>query len=714
MKKTTLILSLILTCNLVFSQDSTSKELTLEKSVMAYYQGLYPSGVRGLKWIKGTDNYMQYKNKKYVISDAATGDSIAAWDLDFFKTTFPEMKNLPWISQINASEMVFNQKGKLIVFTYKGENKGKFYSIYTPKGAGNKEFNIKAKAIAYTLDNNLYLATAQDSMQVIYKNDDKNIVTGQAIHRYEFGISKGIFWSPEGSYVAFYQKDETDVADYPLLDMSVTPGKLKSIKYPMAGQKSHYAKVGIYDLQKKNHAFLKIEKGAKDHYLTNLTWGPSEKFIYLAEINRGQNAMDFNQYDVCKVELTKRIFSETSDKWIEPEFAGMFASKDAKSIIWMSEESGFQNLNTVNLRFGMWSKLTRFKFPITKILGMDDKGEFIFFQATGEDARESHVYKVNYKSGEYMKLTTVGGVHRASMSSTGNYIIDSYSNISTPKITQIINANTLKKTILKTSENPLKDYKLGQFSFVDLKSKHGEKLHARIIKPNDFDPTKKYPVLVYVYGGPHAQMVTNSWLGGASLWMHWMANQGYIIFTVDGRGSANRGFDFESQIHRQVGVVEMEDQLTGVEYLKSLNYVDSKRLAVHGWSYGGFMTSSLMLRHPGVFTTGVAGGPVIDWKWYEIMYGERYMDTPEENPEGYKTASVLSYVKNLEGKLLTIHGTVDDVVVMQHNLALLQKSVKEGIQMDFFAYPMHPHNVRGKDRVHLMTKILNYVIENNK
>ena len=575
------------------------------------------------------------------------------------------------------------------------------------------ELNLDAKAIAYTLDNNLYLATPIDTMRVIYESKDKNIVTGQAIHRFEFGITKGIFWSPDGSYIAFYQKDETNVANYPLLDISKTPGVLREIKYPMAGQKSEHAKVGIYDLQKKNHAFLKIT-GDKEHYLTNLTWGASEKFIYLAEVNRGQNLMSFNQYDVCSTEFTKLIFSEKSDKWIEPEFAGIFATKKSKKVFWMSEKSGFHNLYSIDMKYKLWNKVTRFNFPITSIIGLDDKGKNLFFQATGTDGRESHVFKVELKSGQYSQLTSVGGVHRAKMSSTGNYIIDSYSNINTPKITQLINVKTLQKTILKTSENPLKDYNLGQFSFVDLTSNSGEKLHGRIIKPSNFDSSKKYPVLVYVYGGPHAQLVTNSWLGGASLWMHWMTNQGYIVFTVDGRGSANRGFAFESQIHRQLGIVEMEDQLTGVEYLKSLNYVDSTRLAVHGWSYGGFMTSSLMLRHPGVFTTGVAGGPVIDWKWYEIMYGERYMDMPQENPEGYKKASVLQYVKNLEGKLLTIHGTVDDVVVMQHNLALIQQSVKDGIQLDFFAYPMHPHNVRGKDRVHLMTKILNYVIENNK
>ena len=208
-------------------------------------------------------------------------------------------------------------------------------------------------------------------------------------------------------------------------------------------------------------------------------------------------------------------------------------------------------------------------------------------------------------------------------------------------------------------------------------------------------------------------MVTNSYLGGASLWMHWMANQGYIVFTLDNRGSSQRGFAFESQIHRQLGTIEMEDQMTGVDFLKKLPFVDGERMAVHGWSFGGFMTTSLMLRKAGTFNVGVAGGPVTDWKFYEIMYGERYMDRPQENEKGYEKAALKNHVGKLEGKLLLIHGTIDDVVVMQHNFDLIKSFIEAKKHVDFFPYPMHKHNVRGQDRVHLMEKVLNYILENN-
>ncbi len=704
------------------AESTELKELTLTDAVLGYYKGLYPSGISALKFIDGTDDYIYYEDKAYFIKEASSQTVKQKLDLDFFKSDLPEIKGVPRIVEINNETMVISEKNKYTIYNYRGENKGKKVEINIPEGAANFSFNLNAQGVAYTLENNLYLATAQNSKIAIVENEDKNIVTGQAIHRFEFGIAKGIFWSPEGNYIAFYQKDETDVADYPLLNINVTPGAVNSIKYPMAGQKSEYGKVGIYNLKKGSKGFLGLVKrkmnlntgGEKDdHYLTNVTWGPNEEKLYIAEVNRGQNHMHFNEYSVKGKNKVRTVFEEKQETWMEPENPGFFPTKDANTMLWMSEKSGFMNLYKVNMTNGSWTALTEFGFPITSFMGLSDNGNFAFLQATGKDGREKHIYKVAIATGETTQLTSVGGNHSASFSTTGNYIIDSYSNTTTPRVIQLVEANTLKKTILKTAKNPVAGYKMATMEFGELTAKSGEKLYSRMFKPADFDASKKYPVLIYVYGGPHAQMITNSWGGGASMWMHWMANQGYIVYTVDGRGSANRGFAFENQIHRQVGEVEMEDQLTGVEYLKSLPYVDGERLAIHGWSYGGFMTTSLMLRHPGVFTTAVAGGPVIDWKWYEIMYGERYMDTPEENPEGYKKNSLMQYVKDLDGKLLTIHGTVDDVVVMQHNLALVQQSVTDGVQMDFFAYPMHPHNVRGKDRVHLMTKILNYVIENN-
>jgi dipeptidyl-peptidase-4 len=292
--------------------------------------------------------------------------------------------------------------------------------------------------------------------------------------------------------------------------------------------------------------------------------------------------------------------------------------------------------------------------------------------------------------------------------------MDGFSSLSVPFKAMLWTNNGKMAKLLMESKEKLAEYNIGSTEIGSIKGKDASDLYYRMIKPSNFDPSKKYPVMVYVYGGPHAQMITNSYLDGANLWMYWMAEQGYLVFTVDNRGSDNRGFDFESVIHAQLGNNEIDDQMKGVDYLKSLPYVDGNRLAVHGWSFGGFMTTSLMTRKADTFKVGVAGGPVIDWKWYEVMYGERYMDTPAENQKGFEQANVTNYAKDLKGKLLLIHGTNDDVVVEQHNLALVKKCVELGKQIDYFPYPMHKHNIIGKDRVHLMTKVLNYVIDNNK
>jgi dipeptidyl-peptidase-4 len=310
------------------------------------------------------------------------------------------------------------------------------------------------------------------------------------------------------------------------------------------------------------------------------------------------------------------------------------------------------------------------------------------------------------------KITSADGVHSISVSGSGKFVLDTYSNLTSPnKIDlNVVLGKSIKN--LLTSKNPYANKIIGQTEIFTIKGADGTDLYCRLIKPSNFDPNKKYPVVFYVYNGPHVQLVTNSFLGGASLWMHYLAEDGYLVFTVDGRGSSNRGKAFEQAIHRQLGTAEIQDQMSGVNWLKSQKYVDASRMGIHGWSFGGFMTTNMMLRTPGTFKVGVAGGPVIDWKLYEVMYTERYMDTPQENPDGYKAADLTQYVKNLQGKLLMIHGTDDDVVVMQHNMKFMKACIDNGKQVDFFAYPGHPHNVRGKDRVHLMTKVIEYLEAN--
>lgn len=693
--------------------NAQKKELTLKDAVMGQFRTFGPDRLYGFQWIPDTDCYSFFsKNYQTLYKNSVKGTTdqeiLTVQKLNTaLKAELSSLFGLEWKNQ---NEILINDGLHFYTYNLVTEKGSTIHSL--DETAENALFHDATGNVAFTKGNNVYLNTADGLKLVVTDNADKNIVSGQAIARSEFGISGGLFWSPNGQSLAFYQKDESKVHEYPLLDITKTPGELMSIKYPMAGQASENPRVGIYHIATKQTVFIS-PKGAKDDYLTNLTFTRDNKYVVIAEVNRDQNHMWLNVYDAKTGAFVKTLLEETNDKWVEPEHPAFFPSEASNNFIWISEKDGYNNLYYYDFNGKLIRQLTANKFVVKDILEAKNGGKLIYFSATGPNGMNTLVYSVDL-SGKQTLITKTEGTHEFSLTSDGNFFYDAYSNHTTPHKSEIYTASGKKAKFLIESKEKLADYTVGTSEIKTLTGKDGSVLYSRLIKPSNFDPNKKYPVLVYVYGGPHAQLVTNSWLDGANLWMFWMAEQGYLVFTVDGRGSADRGFAFESQIHRQLGTVEMEDQLTGVDYLKSLPYVDFNRLAVHGWSFGGFMTTSLMLRNAGVFQVGVAGGPVTDWKYYEIMYGERYMDRPEQNEKGYEQASLLTHAGNLSGDLLLIHGTVDDVVVMQHNEALVKKFVELGIQMDFFPYPMHKHNVMGKDRVHLMEKILTYVIENNQ
>ncbi len=690
-----------------------TKQLTLEESVMQQYRAFRPDQVLGFQWLPETNKFVYFEElgRKLMIATPTDTKGTELVSLSDVNTALKSDFRSFWgIEFKDASTFILTDGSKHYSYNF-ATKKGNLIAT-TPDGAADQTMNSSKDLVAFTEENNLYFIDKNNSKVAITAETNKGIVSGQTYARSEFGISGGIFWSPKSTYLAFYQKDETEVADYPLLDINETPGKLVSIKYPMIGQKSEKPRVGIYNLATKKTVFI-TPKGAVDAYLTNLGWSSDENYVLIAEVNREQNNMSLNLYDAKTGAFVRTLINEKNDRWVEPEKPAFFPSKTSNNFVWMSEKDGFQNLYYYSIEGKLIKQLTSNKFVTKSILGSNTKGTEIYFEATGPNGMNTLAYKVDLK-GKQTLLTKTDGTHTVMVSPDGSYFFDEYSNHSTQSKSLLVDSK-LKETVLVESTDKYKDYKMGTSEIKTIKAADGTTdLVTRLIKPSNFDAKKKYPVLVYVYGGPHAQLITNSYLDGASLWMYWMAEQGYLVFTVDNRGSENRGFAFESIIHGRLGVHEIDDQMKGVDYLKSLPYVDGSRLAVHGWSYGGFMTTSLMLRKPGTFTTGVAGGPVTDWKYYEAMYGERYMDTPAENQKGFDEASTFNYVKNLEGKLLLIHGTADDVVVMQHNLSLVKRFIEADKQMDFFPYPMHKHNVGGKDRVHLMRKVLDYVIEHNK
>ncbi len=704
MKKIWLLLPFLWTA-FMYGQDT--RTLTLEDAVLGYYKGLYPEKPRNILWAEDAPVFLYTLHDSLFIkkTDGTTAKVLLPGD-------FGKEKRIPHIEVFTKKYVVFAHGNKYIYLAWNG---GRNDTVRLPKKAAHADADWHRPQVAYTIDNNLYVATPTDSMLTVTDNKDPNIVSGQAIARSEFGITKGTFWSPSGRYLAFYQKDESDVDTYPLVDITQTPARLHEIKYPMNGRGSEEPAVGVYDTQTGRTVYLQLfDKAGKYHYATNLTWDPNEKSIYLAEVNRDQNHMWFNRYDRKTGKWVKTLFEEKNDKWVEPEHPAYFVP-GKRQFIWLSERDGFMNLYLYDTSGKLIRQVTANPFVAKDVAGFSADGKYVYYIATGEDPRDNKLYRTPLRMPRQKDLTPESGWHTTYLSSDGAYFVDNYSNVDFPGKTCLIStARPKKKTVLFRSPDPLAGYRHGKVEMFKIRGEFTDWLYGRIIKPSDFDPAKKYPVLVYVYGGPHVQLVQNRWLGGASLWMLWLAEQGYIVFTIDGHGSANRGFDFESVIYRQLGQVEARDQMDGLAYLKTFPYVDGNRIAVHGWSFGGYMTLTLMTEYPEAFTTGVAGGPVTDWKWYEVMYGERYMDTPRQNPEGFRITSILNKIDRLQGKMLTIHGYQDDVVVPQHNIALHDRAIAKGIQMDFYLYPRSKHNVYGFRRVHLMKKVLGYIMENNR
>ena len=689
-----------------------TQKFTMAEAVNGLRSNLAVKNISQFSWSKDGKSYINAVKNAYLITDMKTKKQdtlVSLYQINKNATADKKLKSFPQITFINNNSAYFNSGNQVMWIEKSGSNWNVKSNAKMGDEAGNFKMFNDHQTFAYTVKNNLFVSKNGVST-AITDEQNENIISGQAVHRNEFGINEGIFPAPNSNAVAFYRMDQTMISDYPIIDWAVTPAVNHNIKYPMAGQTSHEVKLGIYNLKNKTTTYVDVE-GQKDQYLTAISWSPDSKYVFIGVLNRGQNHLKFNQYDAVSGKFIKTLFEETNDKYVEPQDPLTFFPNSNTDFIWQSQRTGYNHLFHYNLDKGLISQITKGDWLVNDILGFNEKKKEIFFTSTKESPKEKHLYKVNWNSFKIDRLDAAPGIHNGILSDDGAYLYDSYSNATTPRVVNYISTANGKSTNLLTSENTLKNYLRPEIKDVNLTADDGTPLYGKIILPTDFDPNKKYPTIVYLYNGPHLQLVTNTFPASGNLWYEYMAQNGYIVFTMDGRGSSNRGMKFEQAVFRNLGTVEMQDQMKGVEYLKSLPYVDSDKMGIHGWSFGGFMTTSFMLRNPGVFKLGVAGGPVIDWKMYEIMYTERYMDTPQENPQGYATANLLDKVQNLKGKLLMIHGAQDDVVVWQQSMKFVKSSVDNGIQMDYFVYPGHAHNVLGKDRVHLMQKITDYFDE---
>ena len=714
MKKTLLLIAMFcLASSLIFAQE---KKMLTPNDAAYMNRSLYPVG-KSVKWLPDTDKYLFTDNENpnnLMIQDVNAEKAEVLITLDQVNSylnqagldSIKRLPNLTWIDATKAYYYSFDQKNNCVDLNLLDIDANSIKKVTSiPSNAENHTITLPSMKVAYTIENNLYFANGEKHVQVT--DNPENVVAGQSVHRNEFAINGGIFWSPDGNKLAYYNMDESMVTDYPLVDITERVATAKPIKYPMAGMKSHEVKLHVYDVASGNDLMIKTGEPA-EQYLTSITWNPDNERVYIGVLNRGQDHLQFNEYNALNGEYLQTIFEDKDEQYVEPVGPAHFLPNSTNEFLWIAQRDGFYHIWKHNVNNKKAKQITKGEFVITAFNGFDAKGENIYYTSTEVSPLERHYYKHNLKNGKKVKITKEHGTHNVLPSASGKYFLDNYSSTDVARNVDIADAkgNFVKR--LHEAVDPLKDYNIGTIELGELKAEDGQTLYTRMIKPYNFDENKKYPVIIYVYGGPHAQMITDNWTADAGIYLHYLSQEGFIVFTLDNRGSADRGEAFEQVIHRQCGQAEMRDQKVGIDYLKSLPYVDAERIGTDGWSYGGFMSTNMKIHYPEDVKVSTAGGPVMDWKYYEIMYGERYMDTPEENPEGYELTSLENKTDKLEGKLMIIHCTTDPVVVWQHSLVFVENCIHNGKQLDYFVYPGHDHNVYGPDRAHLVTKITEY------
>lgn len=640
----------------------------------------------------------------------------------------------------DSDTFIFHKDGKWMQENLRTGEVSEYSATRLPEGFPKEAGNITrsdAGTFAYTIGQDLYIF--DKSLVLVAKSENPDITYGQSVSRNEFGIENGIFWSPDGSKLAFYRKDDSKVSDFPLLDITTRTGSLKNIKYPMNGMDSENVRLGVYDVTTGKTVWCDVNEYGRDQYLTNISWSPDSRNVLIQVLDRTQKHLKLNMYRAVDGAFARTILTEDDSRYVEPLDPVRFLKGTYSFIYRTNNRDGFRNLYLCDT-LGTVRRLTAVDADVEYLA---NDGRFVYYTSAEVSPVENHLFRIEVKTslrqaqrlgngslslskgqvlakipadivakakfGKPVRLTTEEGWHMISLNDDCTKYIDNYSSFNVPRVTNIMTTDGKLVRNLVTAENPLQAYKTGEVLFGTVKSADGKYDNwYRLFLPTDFDPAKKYPVVLYVYGGPHSQMVQNTWLGQVRMWEMLMAQKGYIVYVQDNRGTQNRGAEYEKVIHRHCGQAEMADQMVGINMLKSLPFVDSDRIGVHGWSYGGFMTISLMTNYPETFKVGVAGGPVIDWKWYEVMYGERYMDTEASNPDGFAQTSLIGKVDNLKGKLLICQGAIDNTVVWEHSLSFVQKCIEKNVQLDYFPYPCSEHNVFGTWRIHLMDKVTNY------
>lgn len=580
------------------------------------------------------------------------------------------------------------------------------------------KFSPKGDKAAFVQDNNLYWVDLKTGEEIAVTTDGKfnKIINGATdwVYEEEFGIAKAWYWSPNGKKIAFYRFDETRVKEFVMTEWGDLYPGLTRFKYPKAGEKNSIVKIGVYDLESGNTTWMDIGS-ENDQYIPRINWTKDPNTLAIRRMNRLQNKQDLMLADVNTGD-TEIVKTETSNAWIDVNDNLRFL-ENGEQFIYTSEESGYNHIYLYDMNGELIRQITKGNWEVTNYLGYDEDSGRIYYVSTEESPLQRHLYSIGIDGTGKKKMSDGEGWHNINMSRDYKYYIDTFSDPTTPPKYTLHKGNGKPVRLLEDNgalQDTLSEYQLPKKEFISIPLSQAT-LNGYILKPHDFDPEKEYPVLFYVYGGPGSQTVTKSFSSGQrAMWHRYLTSQGYIVASVDNRGTGARGRDFEKQLYKKLGQYEVEDQIDAAKFLiEKYDYIDEERLGMWGWSYGGFLSTLVLAQGGDVFNTAIAVAPVTSWQFYDTIYTERFMQTPQMNPSGYTQGAPLTYADQIDGDYLLVHGTGDDNVHFQNTVEFVNELVEAGVQFETMFYPNRTHGIYGGNtRKHLFRKLNNFILEN--
>jgi len=675
-----------------------------------------------LKWLPQSEQFSYIETdtstgiKRLIVENASDGAVKAVLNQEELQTD--DSVNV----SLSSYRWIPDETGMIL----KGGGDVWYYSIadqdllrLTNTGASEEEIQISpdSRYISYVREYNLYVTDIiSGKEQALTTDGNDQLFNGKLdwVYQEELvgrGIFKGYWWSPDSRHIAYLQFDESPVPDYPLVDEIPYHPDIEIMQYPKAGDPNPVVKLGVVNISNSPETTWIDVGNETDQYIPRVYWIPDGDQVAFMRLDRYQQHLEFLLADISDGE-SRVILEETDPYWINIEDQVHFFD-DSERFLWGSDRSGYRHLYLYDLKGNLLSEMTRGAWVVTEFVGVDEQADQVYVLTNKHDVKERQLYRVDTDGSQLTRLSEQAGTHEIMLSPRRQFYIDKTSDVLTPAQQNLHTADgELVRIISKKPGASLARYNLQMPEFFTFEGDSGHTFYASMLKPPHFDPGKKYPVLVYVYGGPHAQVVRRNFGRKRHLWHQMLAQKGYIVFSMDNRGSYGRGHHWEQVIYKNLGATELRDQLQGVKYLKSLSYVDPDRIGIWGWSYGGYMTL-YALTHTDAFSTGISIAPVTDWRNYDTIYTERYMGLPSENPDGYKRSAPTNFAGDLSGNLLLVHGTTDDNVHFQNSMQMINELIDANKDFNLMIYPRQKHGINPtKDRIHLYEKMTKFIEEN--